>query len=211
MAEQSTSPSRTYRLGKREEAMEERRAEIISAARNLILSKHALAGFTVDAVAKQAGVTRATVYNQFSSKTGLLEAMFDDLAARGQMTQLPHAFRQGDPHDALDRFIEIFVGFWSADRLITRRLHALAALDAELGEAVGARQARRKQGLRVILGRMGEIYNTLKPEAFEKTLEVLYTLTSFATFDELADTMSENEISQTLQRLAQATLKARED
>ena len=199
--------SRGYKLGKRGEGVDKRRAEIVAAARKLILSKHALAGFTVDAVAKQAGVTRATVYNQFGSKTGLLEAMFDDLAVRGQMNQLADAFKQSDPQDALNSFVSTFINFWSTDRLITRRLHALAALDADLGKAVAKRQAGRKQGLRVILERIHKAYNRPEADAFEETLEVLYTLTSFATFDSLAEVMSEENITQTVQRLASTSLE----
>ena len=44
--------SRSYRLGKRQAAIDETRTKIIEAVRALILSKRALAGFSIDAVAK---------------------------------------------------------------------------------------------------------------------------------------------------------------
>ncbi len=47
-----------------------------------------LFGFTVDAVAREAGVARMTVYYQFGSKAGLLEAIFDSLAVRGGAEEL---------------------------------------------------------------------------------------------------------------------------
>lgn len=199
-------PSRSYKLGKRGEGVDKRRAEIVAAARKLILSKHALAGFTVDAVAKQAGVTRATVYSQFGFKTGLLGAMFDDLAVCGQMNQLPDAFKESDPYDALDSFINTFVTFWSADRLLTRRLYALATLDANLEKALEERQAGRRRGLRVILERTRKVYDRPKAQVFDETLEILYTLTSFATFDSLADKMAKEDVIHTVQRLSWATL-----
>ena len=71
-----------YRLGQRRVAAEQTRARIIAAARALLTSSGGLVGFTVDAVAKQAGVSRMTVYYQFDSKAGLLDALFDDLAER---------------------------------------------------------------------------------------------------------------------------------
>jgi AcrR family transcriptional regulator len=74
-------------------------------------------GFTVDAVAGQAGVARMTVYNQFGSKTGLLEALFDDLAARGLVGRLRAAFGRPEPREALADLIAAFAGFWHSDRI----------------------------------------------------------------------------------------------
>ena len=91
---------RPYRLGQRRLAAEQTRARVIAAARELLMATGGFAGFTIDAVARQAGVARMTIYNQFGSKAGLLEALFDDLAARGGMEQLPSAFSRPDPLDA---------------------------------------------------------------------------------------------------------------
>jgi AcrR family transcriptional regulator len=74
---------RPYRLGKREEAISERRRRILDAARELLRVSTAYPGFTVDAVARRADMARGTVYYQFGSKTGLLEAVCDDLAEAG--------------------------------------------------------------------------------------------------------------------------------
>src|ERR671939_1455948 len=103
---------RPYRLGRRQEAAEETRARIIAAARELLSAAGGVSGFTIDSVARQAGVARMTVYHQFGSKQGLLEALFDSLAASGGMTQLATAFRRDDPLDALDAFTATFARFW---------------------------------------------------------------------------------------------------
>ena len=71
---------RPYRLGKRQEVVDETRLRIVEAARKL-LKGDAYASFTVETVAREADVSRATVYYQFGSKSGLLEALFDDLNA----------------------------------------------------------------------------------------------------------------------------------
>jgi AcrR family transcriptional regulator len=83
---------RPYRLGQRQTATELTRMRIVSAARDLLAAPDGVSGFTVDAVADQSGVARMTVYNQFGSKVGLLEALFDDLAARGLVTRLRSIF-----------------------------------------------------------------------------------------------------------------------
>lgn len=171
---------RAYRLGQRQAAMDEKRRQILLAARALILSEQALAGFSVDGVAKQAGVARATVYNQFGNRTGLLEALFDELAAQGGMPSLAQVFQQADPVAALDAFIRVFGGFWASERLLIRRLHALAVLDPGLRTADGDRNQRRRMGLRRLVG---QLRGTAADEAL---VSQLYALTSFAFFDQLA-------------------------
>src|SRR5579872_2046609 len=73
---------RAYRSAAREDAAERNRLRIVAAAGKLLRAKGA-AGFSLDAVARKAHVTRLTVYNQFGSRRRLLEAVFDDHAARG--------------------------------------------------------------------------------------------------------------------------------
>src|SRR5215216_4534279 len=132
---------RPYRLGQRRVAAEQTRTRVIAAARELLGSDEGVAAFTIDAVARQAGVARMTVHYQFGSKAGLLEAIFDDLAARGGMEQLAAAFSQPNPSAALAEFIAVFCRFWASDRRIIRRLQALAALDPEFEQV--SREARR--------------------------------------------------------------------
>lgn len=81
----------------------------------------------MDAVARRADVARATVYYQFRSKTGLLEALCDDLAEAGQMRDLPGAFADPDPRTPVRRLIVVFAGFWAADRVVMRRLRAVTS------------------------------------------------------------------------------------
>src|SRR6516225_3805070 len=109
---------RTYRLGRRQATVAQTRARIVAAARALLATPGGFSEFTVDAVASQAGVARMTVYNQFGSKMGLLEALFDDLAARGLVARLRAAFGRPDPREALDELIAAFGGFWHSDRIV---------------------------------------------------------------------------------------------
>src|SRR6202035_5545997 len=95
---------RPYRLGQRQAAVDETRARVIAAARELLLAADP-GRFSIDAVAQKADVSRATVYYQFRSKLGLLEALFDSVGATGGMTGLADAFRQADPLAALDGYV----------------------------------------------------------------------------------------------------------
>jgi AcrR family transcriptional regulator len=173
---------RPYRLGKREEAIGEGRRRILDAARELLRVSAAYPGFTVDAVARRADVARATVYYQFGSKTGLLEAVCDDLAEAGGMADLARVFTSPAPDAAIRDFITAFAGFWAADRVVMRRLRALAALDPDVGAVIAARDQRRREGLTVLVARLPA---GTGPVA-EQAVQMLYALTSFETFDTLA-------------------------
>ncbi len=198
---------RPYRLGQRQMATEQTRARILTAARELLLTSDAFSGFSIDAVARQADVARMTVYHQFGLKIGLLEALSDFLAAHGGMEQLANAFRQPDPLDALDIFITVFSRFWNSDRLVTRRLRALSALDSDFEQVVRARDERRREGLCVIMQRLVEKYGRPAPEAVDEMVNILFTLLSFENFDTLAGPMrSIEEVTPVVQRLARAAL-----
>lgn len=178
----SVSP-RPYNLGRRQDQIAHGRRQILDAARALLGDTSGYAAFTVEAVARRADVARATVYYQFASKTGLLEAVCDDLADIGGLDRLPAAFTANDPAEALGHFVTAFGHFWAADRPAMRRLRALAALDPDVGQVVTQRDQRRRDGLAVLTDR---IRPDLEPAARNQTINLLATLTSFETFDSLA-------------------------
>lgn len=198
---------RPYRLGQRQATTEQTRARIINAARELLAESSGFSGFSIDAVARQADVARMTVYHQFGSKIGLLEALSDSLAAHGGMEHLADAFRRPEPLDALDEYITVFGRFWSADRLVMRRLRALAALDPDFEHVIRTRDEWRRQGLRVIVQRFAEEHGRPAPEALDEAINVLFTLIGFECFDTLAGpTRSIEEVAPMMQRLARAAL-----
>jgi AcrR family transcriptional regulator len=177
---------RPYNLGRRQESAEQTRARIIEAARALLMASDGLSGFTMEAVARQAGVARMTVYYQFESKVGLLEAVSDDLARRGHMERLAEAFTQPTAPQALEKFVETFARFWGADRVITRRLRALAALDSDFEQVVRGRDGWRRNAGRALIGRFATEYGRPPSALIEQAVSQLFTITSFETFDTLA-------------------------
>src|SRR5215470_10209537 len=133
---------RAYRMDKRQAARNETRTRILEAARQL-LAEESTRELSMDAVARRADVSRLTIYYQFSSRAGLLEALYDHLAARGNMQRMAQVFQASSHLVAVDELVATFVGFWSADKAVMRRLRAMAALDREIGEGIRARDARR--------------------------------------------------------------------
>jgi AcrR family transcriptional regulator len=199
---------RPYRLGQRQATTEQTRARILAAAHQLLAAADGSAGFTVEAVARQADVARMTVYYQFGSKAGLLEALFDQLATTGQLPQgAVAALGQPDPLDALADYIAAFAGFWATERLVLRRLRSLAALDPELERGVRARDARRRKGLELLVGRLADRYGHPPHDALAEAVVVLHMLTSFETFDALAGPdRSPQDVAGQVHRLAVAAL-----
>jgi len=196
---------RPYRLGKRREAMDLKRLQMLQAARQLLLER-GFPRFTMEAVARQAGVTRQTVHNQFGSRTALLEALCDFAALDGGLDRLPEAFGQADALQALEKYVELFVAFWASDEGLTRRLHGLAALDPEFAAVIDARQERRRRGLQVLVSRLEE-QDLLEGVTVEGVVDTLFMLTSFESFAAMARAGRHPEaIARILNHLARAAL-----
>ena len=97
-------PKRNYVSSARASAAAETRERIIAAGARLLRKDASIANFSLDVVAKAAGVTRLTVYNQFGSRRGLLEAVFDDIAHQGGLFELAEAPAvRGDEWKLIDR------------------------------------------------------------------------------------------------------------
>jgi AcrR family transcriptional regulator len=204
---------RTYALDRRQAASNRTRARILEAARELLADASGIGGFTVDAVAARADVSRMTVYYQFGSKTGLLEALFDELAAAGELAeramaalQLPH------PTEALSAYVAAFARFWSSERLVIRRLRSLGALDPQVGQGIQARDARRRAGLRLLVGRLADQDGYPEEHSLDEAVATLHMLTSFEAFDALAGPdRSPEEVVPAIQRLIAAALRRSDD
>ena len=177
------SKRRAYTPVERQRSVEAGRERIVAAAREL-LEADDLEGFSIDAVARQAGVARMTVYNQFESRAGLLEALFDSLALNGPLAGIPEIFKQNDPLAALDEYVAIFGRFWTINRRAHRRLRAAAVHDAELAAAIANRSERRRRGITELVRRLSDRANPIVPDA--EVVTVLYVMLSFETFDAFA-------------------------
>jgi AcrR family transcriptional regulator len=174
---------RPYRSSQRQRPSEGTTARIVDAARELLADPDGPWDFTVDAVARRAGVSRMTVYYQFGGRTPLLEAVLDDLATRGGMLDIGAAFQQPSAAAAVRQVVAVFCGFWASQRLVLRRLRAMAVLDPELSGVF--RDDRRRQAISAALNRGVEETPAREP-ATQSRIDLLTVLTSFETYDSLA-------------------------
>jgi AcrR family transcriptional regulator len=132
---------------------------------------------SLDAVAKTAGVTRLTIYNQFGSRRGLLEAVFDERARQGGLTAIPLAMALPEPKAAVLRIAEIFCAFWASDASGLSRVWAATIGDPELAEGINARNERRRAIFRTLVNRMVQRGEVQKARATDLT-DLLHALTS---------------------------------
>jgi AcrR family transcriptional regulator len=190
--------SRPYDVAKRQEVSDMARGRCLEAARKL-LGEGGATELKMEEVARRAGVTRQTLYNQFGSRGMLVEAVFDELARAGGMEGMAGAMQQRDPEVRLREMVMVFARFWSEDRRAMRRVRALAATDAVLQRAVAAREERRRMACRRVVAGFGG--------GDDVAADVLFGLTSFEFFDTVAgETRMPLLVADVVLRMARAAL-----
>ena len=196
-------PTRTYVSPARTAAADEKRARVLAAATALLRKEASIAGVSMDAVAKAADVTRLTVYNQFQSRRGLLEAVFERIASEGGLGRIPEAMAKTNPAAALERLIEIFCDFWSHDEAIGR-LSEAAASDPEFAQAIGERVERRRKSLSVLLERA--IPRGVSAKNRRDAVDLIFALTSYPVFAMLSDGRTPEMVCTIIKASARAAL-----
>jgi AcrR family transcriptional regulator len=164
---------RSYRLGRRRAAVD-RTAEIVLRAARELVTEHG-ERFSIGALARRAGVSRATVYNRYGAKAGVLDAL------RPRPT-----VEAGD----LRAYLERSCAAWAADPSLYRALSAALDLPSDAPRRVAEDLAA------------GDL---LRPGCSIKEAEdVIAVLTSFAVFDRLHrdGRRSPGAVAEVLMRLA---------
>src|SRR5215471_18500329 len=145
---------RAYRSERRQASSEETKLRIVETARQLLADESNPADLSLEAIARNADVSRLTIYYQFGSRPGLLEALYDYLAKRGGMYEMRAVFQESDPTKMLEKMVQRFIAFWSSDPVVMRRLRSMSALDPEIAAGVRARDVRRRHISEEILRRV---------------------------------------------------------
>ena len=196
---QAEPEKRPYELGRRLEQMDESRAAILRAAKQQ-LAAEGYRRLTMASLAAESGVTRQTIHNLFGTKTGVLEAVFDLIALESGMERMREVMMLPPGDAQLQRFVEIFCGFWAKNRLLIRRVHGIGAIDPEFGVVIEARNRRRLMAATRIVQRMSGDDGAQKAA-------MLTALTSFEFFDALAENCgSEEEAMAMVLRMARGVL-----
>jgi AcrR family transcriptional regulator len=177
--------TRTYRLGRREDAAGATRRRILDVATELMTASgfHPVA---VDEIAAQAGTSRPTVYRHFGSKTGLFEAVAWNVLSAAGIARLDEARELSDPVVALREFLRANCSMFAE---MGTRLSA--ALDVARQEPEVARileityYGRRIDSLQHLAGRLVEGGHIRSEWTNDQVVDVLVVLTNVETFESL--------------------------
>jgi AcrR family transcriptional regulator len=183
---------RPYDLGKRQEASDRTRDRVLEATRNQ-LESGGVRDLTMESLAKASGVTRQTIHNLFGTKAAILEGLFDRIAIDAGMGRMREVMTASDPERMLAAFVAVFTGFWAKDRLLLKRIHGIAAVDPEFGEAVAARNQRRKMAAARVVERLSAMGPGADEEQRTAKIATLVALTSFEFFDALVESSGSEE------------------
>ena len=201
---------RQYRLGKRAEVVEQTRERIIDATREL-LAREGYPQASVDEVARVADVARATVYYQFGSKKGLIQAVVEDIQRRAGQQAVVDSVEVVDPVDAMRQAFVMGSRFWAAERPLVHKLTGLAAVDADIRPILALAERDRLPLLARLVDRLAGAHLLAPSYSSEEALHVLWMLSSFEAFDQLftGRRLPVEDVARLLGDLAVATLTHR--
>ena len=160
------------------------RAAVIDAARALFLER-GYGATTIEAISERADVPPATVYRLFSSKHGILKALFDfsivgdhEDTAMGERPEVRSLLADPRPDQKLAGFVKIVVEVNARIAPLYRILISAAGMDADATALLDELTLQRQQGQRAIarsLARAG----ALRPELRERdAADVIHALMS---------------------------------
>jgi AcrR family transcriptional regulator len=142
---------------------------------------------SLDAVARRADVARGTVYHQFGTKVGLLEAVVRDFEQRAGLERLVQLIEQAPTDRLLRDTITAGCRYWATDPTLVRKVTAVAVTDADAAQLLAGHDAGRLQ----LLTRVVERLATDQPQQTARTrqaaVDALWLLTSFTAYDELTN------------------------
>lgn len=175
---------RAYRLGKRQADVEDTRERVVDAA-TALFGESGFHRVTLEDVAKRAGVARATVYYQFESKFGLLDAVIAAIVERVGLRRAQRAREHPDAALGVRLYLKEVVAFWSKQDALLRNIYGLAAVDPEAARLVEQYEGRRKDVIAWLVKRLDDQGKLRKGISQKHAVDVLWMLSGFRSFDQL--------------------------
>lgn len=175
-----------YRQRTRAASAQATRQRILDAAR-ATLELGPLGALKVEEVAREAGVSRSTVYLLYGSRAGLFDALARDLRDTAGFESLVAAFQLPDALDAFRGAQRAAVGVYATMPHLARALFTLAAIDPDAVGAVRAIEDGRVPGQARIAQRLADQGYLRDDITVAEAAEMLSVISSFGAFDELFD------------------------
>lgn len=177
---------RMYHSRKREQAAEHTRLRILEAARSL-LSEGSYQDISVDEIAEKSGVARATVYLQFGSKLGVLEATVDYIDRLGLKDLFAAVAGASGPVDALHKAIPLALAFDHANARLFRTFRAQAVSDQDFRAVLQGRLQLRRQDIKRVIEWLRREGKLTDGWSVDEAADYVVTITGFHVYDELVN------------------------
>jgi AcrR family transcriptional regulator len=174
-------------MGRRPYTTERRRSgadsvdRVLEAAEQLI-RKNAFHLATMDEIATAAGVSRATVFNRFGSKLGVLQALFSRAIEGPEMEAIRRALEIEDPVAALEAVITASCAIWESQAFVHEQLQAIVVLEPAASVLIDQQRQDQRADLQLLarrLSRAGQLRPELSEARATATLHMLTSLESF--------------------------------
>ena len=198
---------RPYTTARRRESAETV-DRVLEAAERLI-KEDAFHAATMDELAVAAGVSRATIFNRFGSKLGVLEALFTRGMEGAEMAAIQEALELEDPVAALDAVVEAGCAIWEACGFVVQQLQAVAVLEPDAAALIDRQRDEQRADLQALtrrLAKAGRLRSGLSQARATATLHMLTSLESFLWLRE-GYGLSPRQTRETLAELARTLLR----
>jgi AcrR family transcriptional regulator len=154
---------------------------VLEAAERLI-KEDAFHTATMDELAAAAGVSRATVFNRFGSKLGVLQALFVRAMEGPKMEAIREALEIEDPVAALEAAIEASCAIWDTEAYIHEQLQAIVVLEPDASALIDQQKEEQRADLQGLARRLAKA-GRLRPGVSEaRAVATLHMLTSMESF-----------------------------
>jgi AcrR family transcriptional regulator len=171
---------RPYTAARRRGSLET--VERVLEAAERMIKEDAFHAATMDELAMAAGVSRATVFNRFGSKLGVLEALFTRGMEGPETAAIQEALVLEDPVAALDAVVEAGCAIWEACGFVVQQLQAVAILEPDAAALIDRQLDEQRADLQGLTRRLAKA-GRLKPGlSLTRATATLHTLTSLESF-----------------------------
>ena len=180
---------------------------VLDAAARLI-KEDAFHTTTMEELAAAAGVSRATVFNRFGSKLGVLQALFAHSMEGPEMQAIVDALAIEDPVQALEAVIAAACAIWDAYGLVHIQLQAVATLEPDAAALVNQQREQQRAEIDELIRRLAKARRLRPGLSHARAAATLHMLTSLESFLWLRRDygLSMRQTRETLTELAQTML-----
>ena len=172
--------TRTYRASRRRGSAQS--VDRVLDASDRLIRDDAFHSATMDELAEAAGVSRATVFNRFGSKLGVLQTLFTRCLESPEMDAIREASALEDPVEALDAVIEASCQMWETHGHIQEQLQAIVILEPEASALVEQQKEDQRAGLLALTRRLARAERLRRGLGEARVAATLHLLTSLESF-----------------------------